>query len=173
MITKGCMRQMRRKIWEEEHSWKDDEEESLLGGDELLPKDLQDYFTPMVIIGNNMVSLYPSLDITKVVENVKKAVLESEIKWQEGDYLEAAHYVALNWTEKQCRSSPLGRILPTRRCTTGCRPGEEITSGKSGPTGHYSHVQIPLCWSQVPTDGRWAFWSTWSLYNCQAHHANI
>ena len=60
-----------------------------------------------------MVNLYPSLDINKVVEDVKKAVLESEIKWQEVDYLEAARYVALNWSEEECKASGLRRILPT------------------------------------------------------------
>ena len=41
--------------------------------------------------------------------------------------------MALNWSEEQCRSSKLRRILPTRRGKTGTRPGVRGT-GPSGPT---------------------------------------
>ena len=34
-----------------------------------------------------------------------------------------ARYVALNWSEDQCRRSMLGRILPKRRKAQGSRPG--------------------------------------------------
>ena len=38
------------------------------------------------------------------------------------DWLEAARYLALNWTDKQCRDSSLRRILPWRRGKRGTRP---------------------------------------------------
>ena len=61
--------------------------------------------------------------LVRLVGEVKEAVLKSGIKWQEIDYLEGARYVALNWSEQQCRSSGLRRILPWRRGTRGSRPG--------------------------------------------------
>ena len=33
-------------------------------------------------MGTVVVNLYPSLDITKVVEDVGEAILESKIKWE-------------------------------------------------------------------------------------------
>ena len=66
-----------------------------------------------------MVSLYPNLKIKELIGEVRKAVQESVITWEEVDYLEAARYVALNWSERKCRSSPLGRVLPRRRKTGG------------------------------------------------------
>ena len=50
-------------------------------------------------------------------------IIKSEIVWTDIDYLEAARFVALNWSGDKCRRSKLSRILPTRRCKTGPRPG--------------------------------------------------
>ena len=78
----------------------------------------------MVIVGTDVVNLYPSLRVDKVVEAVRRAVVDTEVKFDELDYLEMARYVALNWPESKCRSSPLGRILPRRKYNHGTRPGE-------------------------------------------------
>ena len=77
----------------------------------------------MVVIGSDVVNLYPSLDISRVVENVKIAVQESNISWSNLDYLEGCRYIALNWSEQACRSSKLRRVLPYRRKNKGSRPG--------------------------------------------------
>ena len=90
---------------------------------EVLPEDIQDQTVPMIILGSDVVNLYPSLDTRKVVGEVKNAILDSDIKWEEMDYLEAARYVALNWPEEKCRRSELRRVLPKRRGTRGTRPG--------------------------------------------------
>ena len=37
--------------------------------------------------------------------------------------MEAARYIALNWTKEECKKSPLYSILPRRRGRTGTRPG--------------------------------------------------
>ena len=66
----------------------------------------------MVILGFDVVSLYPNLDIEKVGERVKQAVLKNNIKWEGINYMEAVRYIALNWTEVQCKSSKLRRVLP-------------------------------------------------------------
>ena len=39
------------------------------------------------------------------------------------DYLEAARYAALNWSEAECRKSGLRRVLPRRRYAHGTRQG--------------------------------------------------
>ena len=77
----------------------------------------------MVIVGTDVVNLYPSLDVEKVVGIIREAVIKSKVKWEEIDFLEAARYVALNWSAEKCKASKLGRILPHRRYTGGTRPG--------------------------------------------------
>ena len=98
------MRNMRRSNWIHEKNWRDDDLERRIVGTEALQEDLQDYTMPRVLLGTDVVNLYLSLDIT---ETVREAVLESEIKWEEIDYL--------NWTEAQCNRITLGSILPYRR----------------------------------------------------------
>ena len=78
-VTKGYMRKLRRVLWEEDHCWNGDDLDRKVYGDEVLPEDLQDQSAPMVLIGTDVVNLYPSLDISKVVEDVQKAVLETDI----------------------------------------------------------------------------------------------
>ena len=63
---------------------------------------------------------------------VKDVVMDSKVCFEEIDYLEAARYVALNYTEEECRRSKLWRILPRRRGKGGTRPGLRGT----GPQGH-------------------------------------
>ena len=79
-----------------------------------LPEDVQDKTKPMVVVGTDVVKLYPTLDIQKVVGVVMEAMVDTEIIWEEIDYLEAACYVALNWTEEECQRSGLRRVLPRR-----------------------------------------------------------
>ena len=98
-------------------------------------EDLQDVLKPMVIIGTDVVNLYPSLDIKKVVGTVRDAVLNSNIKWEQNDYLEGARYVALNWSEEKCRASGLWRILPKRRSNRGTRPGLRGDGPQGGGRG--------------------------------------
>ena len=131
VTTANFMRRLRRDNWERSIKWRGDEDNRVLRSTEVLHEDLQDQSVPMVAVGSDVISLYPNLDINKVVEAVEVAILESTIQWEEVDYLEASRYVALNWTKEQCAASPLGRILPTRRYTGGSRPGLR----GSGPMG--------------------------------------
>ena len=123
LVTQGCMMKMRRHNWEMRVGWCTQDLDRKFTSEEVLSEDIQDYTSPMVVLGSDVVNLYPSLDITKVVKGVRDAVLDTKIKWGELDYLEAARYVALNWPEDKCRKSELGRILPKRRYTGGTRPG--------------------------------------------------
>ena len=75
---------------------------------------MQDFETEMVLVGSDVVSLYPNLEVDKVVDCVREAVLKSNIKWEEIDYREGVRYLALNWDLEKCKSSNLRRVLPVR-----------------------------------------------------------
>ena len=78
MVTATCMKMVRRDLWEKTNDWGEGELDRILLGTEVLHEDLQDVSKPMVIIGTDVVNLYPSLDIKKVVGNVNEAILESK-----------------------------------------------------------------------------------------------
>ena len=103
-----------------------------INSEEALPEDLQDYQVPMVVMGSDVVPLYPNLDIEEVGLRVKEAVLNSNNTWDGIDDMEAVQYIALNWSEDQCRSSRLHRVLPWRRKKQGSRPGIR-GAGPRGP----------------------------------------
>ena len=130
-ITARAMVKLRRSRWEEQVGWP--EEERRYMGHEVLPEDRHGQPVPMVIVGTDVVSLYPNLKIKEVIKAVNKAIMKADVKWEDIDYLEAARYVALNWTDERCRASPLGRILPRRRGKTGSRPG---LTGRGNIFGH-------------------------------------
>lgn len=94
----------------------------------------------MVVVGTDVISLYPSLVIKEVVGEVGWAILESDIKLEEVDYLEGARYVTLNWSKKQCRASPLRRILPKRR---GNRPGLTGAGPQGATRGDQEQWEFP------------------------------
>ena len=130
-VTWEYMKTLRRLDWEKENEWEDGDRDRVLDSTEALPEDVQDYSTPMVVIGSDVVNMYPSLDVDAVADMIAEEVQQIPIKWSNIDYLECARYLALNWTESQCRASPLRRVLPWRRGRRGTRPG--ITG--TGPMG--------------------------------------
>ena len=121
--TVNFLRKYRREKWEERMKWVEDDIDRKIDSKDALPEDLQARSSPMVVVGSDVVSLFPSLDVEQVAAKVKDAVIASKIKWDEIDYLEGARYLALNWTAEECRTSKLRRVLPTRRKTCGTRPG--------------------------------------------------
>ena len=54
---------------------------------------------------------------------VYQAVLESKVKFESVDWLEACKYIALTSTAQECKMGPLRSILPRRRHVPGSRPG--------------------------------------------------
>ena len=143
MITARCMMLLRRRWWEDSVGWDKTNLDRKYEGGDVLHEDLQDQGVPMVIIGTDVVNLYPSLDISKVVGEVEEAILGANIEWEDIDYLEGARYIALNWTEQQCRTSKLWRILPRRRYTTGCRPGLKGAGPQGGARGDQEQWVFP------------------------------
>ena len=103
--------------------WDPNDKSRIISSKDVNPEDLQDFMTPMVLVGTDVESLYPNLKVAEVSKRMKEAILESEIKWEDIDYMEAARYVALNWDEEKCRKSKLRKILPRRRGRKGTRPG--------------------------------------------------
>ena len=143
LVTMGAMKRLKRLQWELEVGWDEKNTTMEYTGNEVCHEDLQDQCVPMVLIGTDVVNLYPSLDITRVVEDVQQAILDSKITWREIDYLEAARYVALNWPETKCRSSGLWRVLPRRRKATGTRPGLKGIGPQGGMRGHQEQWVFP------------------------------
>ena len=99
-ITVKYMKERRRRKWERDFKWLEKDLDRLIESTEANPEDLQDFSLPMVLIGSDVASLYPSLDAVKVAELVYQAVLKSDIKWSNIDYIEAIRYIAMNWTEE-------------------------------------------------------------------------
>ena len=143
LTTMGYMRWLRRKNWERLVGWSDEDLERVYDSSEVLHEDLQDQTIPMVVVGSDVVQLYPSLDIEKVVEVVGRAVMETGVVWEEIDYLEASRYVALNWTAEQCVKSELRRVLPIRRYNTGSRPGLRGSGPQGGERGDTEQWVFP------------------------------
>ena len=76
--------------------------------------------------------MYPSLSAIQVAEIVYKAIMESDMKFDNINYKDGVRYLALNWSEQECRTSRLRRVLPRRAGKTDSRPG--ITGvGPLGP----------------------------------------
>ena len=143
IITQGAMQRLRRSNWEKQSGWDPQDLDRKFKASEMLPEDRQDQTIPMVVIGSDVVSLYPNLKIQQLMGEVRKAVQESVVTWEEIDYLEAARYVALNWSEEKCRNSPLGRILPRRRKKGGSRPGLTGAGPQGAARGDQEQWQFP------------------------------
>ena len=73
---------------------------------------VQDRKHKMVIIGSDAVSLYPSKTKQESADEVAKAVLESDIKFEGVNWKEATRFLGRD--ETWCRSSKLWRVLPRR-----------------------------------------------------------
>ena len=70
-----------------------------------------------------MEALYPSLEALEVAEIVYNAVMDTKVKFNNIDWMEACKYIALTSTAQECRLGPLRRVLPRRRHVQGARPG--------------------------------------------------
>ena len=99
----------------------------------------------MVMIGADVISLYPNLDVDQVVLRIEEEVRRTDMVFSNVDYLEATRYLALNWSQEDCRSSCLRRVLPLRRKRTGTRPG--ITG--EGPRNRERGDQEQWCFPRV------------------------
>ena len=67
--------------------WDESNLDMIIDSKEALPEQLQDYESKMVIIGSDVVSLYPNLEVDKVIVTIKEAISGSGVVWQEFDYI--------------------------------------------------------------------------------------
>ena len=74
-VTSSFLKGLRRQKWEEKLQWSKGTQSRMFNSQEVLPEMLQNYEVKMVIIGSDVVSLYPNLEISRVLENVKEAIL--------------------------------------------------------------------------------------------------
>jgi hypothetical protein len=114
-ITLRFMKQRRRRRWRREYDWIEDDLDRLVSSRDALPEDVQDYSLPIVLIGTDVEQLYPSLDADEVAEIIYQAIMLSEVKWDNIDYLEAVRFISLSWSLDECNRSPLRKLLPVRR----------------------------------------------------------
>ena len=126
------MKQLRWEEWRSTQSQEDlSDPDRVRRPDDVLQEDIQDYGREMVVIGCDVESLYPNLDVEECGLVVEEEIKRTKITWEDLDYLEGCRMIALNRSAAYCRSHPLQRVLPVRRRKTGCRPG---VTGK-GPLG--------------------------------------
>jgi hypothetical protein len=85
----------------------------------------------LVVVGSDVVSLYPSLTDIEVAVICYNAIMESNISFGSINYRQARMYLAMHMTEAEQRISPLRRVLPTREAS-GVRPGVTSDPRKEG-----------------------------------------
>ena len=94
---------------------------------------VQDKSIPMVVIGTDVVSLYPNLRWDPAGEQVYQAIMETDITYEGVNYKEGVRYLALVRGYEWCKNSKLRRVLPERKFAKGSWPG--ITGpGPMGPS---------------------------------------
>ena len=91
----------RRAKWEKKMGWDPNDKSRIINSKEVNPEDLQDFTSPMVLVGTDVESLYPNLKVEAVSKRMKEAILESGMKWEDIDYMEAARYIAVSG--EQCK----------------------------------------------------------------------
>ena len=121
-----------------------------------MEEDLQEFEKPMIIIGGDVVYLYPNLDTTKIVENLDQMIRESGIKWSNLYMMEGVRYLAFNWTREHVRASSLRRIIPWRRRRQGVKPGMRGTGPHERETGNQEQWVFP--WEQKLREHRLQLW---------------
>jgi hypothetical protein len=87
-ITVKYMKEKRRKKWEKDFSWLEEDLDRPIESREANPEDIQDFSLPIVLIGSDVTSLYPSLDADKVATLIYNAIMKTDIKWSHIDYTE-------------------------------------------------------------------------------------
>ena len=69
------MRVLRRQNWEKRVRWDPREMTREFTTKDMLQEEIQDCTCPMVIIGSDVASMYPSMDVARCSELMKEAVL--------------------------------------------------------------------------------------------------
>ena len=102
------LKDLRYREWKKVNNWDEDDLDRVIDSKEALPEMIQDYETQMVVVGTDVISLYPNMVVGRVVKNIKEAVRIFKIEFRDIDYL--------NWDAETCR------VIPIRRGKRGTRP---------------------------------------------------
>ena len=87
----------------------------------------------MIIASMDVVALYPSLNIKRSAEEVRKEMEETDIEYDNVDYKWAGKFIASNMSQEDINLEGLSNIVPRRRKIFGVRPGsttQELYSKK-------------------------------------------
>ena len=79
----------------------------ILRSDSVPSKLLQDKSNRIQVIGADVEALYPSLSAMEVGDIIYNAMLNTKIKFDNMEWLEACTYIVLTSTEQECRLGPL------------------------------------------------------------------
>ena len=141
--TSTYVKLRRRLDWEQNVGWNKEDQDRVFSSKDMLQEDCQDYSVPMVMIGSDVVSLYPNLDVARAARLMYEAIQTSTLDWNNVDWLECCRYIALNWSQEQCRRSRLRRVLPWRRKSQGTRPGIKGAGPKGKERGDTEQWVFP------------------------------
>ena len=85
-----------------------------------------------VIIGSDVVALYPSLDTETTAECVREETIKSDINTEGVNWKEATRYIAVNVNKFEARRMGVSNLVPGRKFTKGATPGIRGADSKSG-----------------------------------------
>ena len=85
-----------------------------------------------VIVGADVIGLYPSLDAEQTAEAVRKETINSEVSFEGVNHKEALRYIAVNCDKFEIRKMGLEHLVPSRRFTKGQKPTIRGVDSKSG-----------------------------------------
>ena len=94
------------------------------------------------IVGSTDVeSLYPSLDVERCVDVVKRKLLESSLVFEHLQWKEIALYLRYNMTDEELQDSGFMQYIPARK--HNCRPPLFVLSGshKKGFDTNHGYTQ--------------------------------
>ena len=100
-LTRQCKKQRNMKV-------------KMVSSSEVPNSLVQDYSREMVVVGTDVVSLYPNLTWEAAGEEVFRAIFESEMEWEGVNWKSGVLYLALCRGYAWCKASQLRRILPSR-----------------------------------------------------------
>ena len=80
-------------------------------------------FENIKIVGADVEELYPSLSDIEVALICFRAIMQSDIEFQNLKLRCLGMYFAMHITREEVNTSPLARVLPRRTAKGGARPG--------------------------------------------------
>ena len=78
-----------------------------------------------------------------MAEIIFDAIMETKVGFDGVNYQEGARYIVLNCTEQECRTGPLGSVLPWRRFVNRARPGVTGAGPMGSEMGYQEQWKFP------------------------------